>query len=297
MDISKSIFNTIQAGLAVSQKLFELGEKSGPAGAGATQWAIEISLLNSTLSQIQSAVTKGEAGRYAIGAVAIIQKILERCEQIYGELEIISNRVMIGKGGKEDLAATFRYEFEKAEVKIMKGITEACNITLHLMQHNLSMAKDATRRRHSSFGMYTEDQQQGLIIQALQTSRQTTILALESLENGNSTLHSQPSNRSTNKLRKLKPLNKRTEMRDSNIQKERASDWVKNLVRLERNNSHISLEFLPEERDDNERFLGGKGNSENRTVREGVGELQGDGPDDLVRGSERMEYTRGWPSA
>lgn len=31
-------------------------------------------------------------------------------------------------------------------------------------------------------------------------------------------------------------------------------------------------------------------------VRAGVGELQGDGPDDMPSRSERMEYARGWPN-
>lgn len=34
-----------------------------------------------------------------------------------------------------------------------------------------------------------------------------------------------------------------------------------------------------------------------REVRAGVGELQGDGPDDLPSRSERMEYAWGWPKS
>lgn len=147
--------------------------------------------------------------------------------------------------------------------------------------------------------MNVENQQQDLVIQALYTSLQITIITLEHLENGDTSLRSQSLTTSTNKLRKLKPPSKRTEMRDSNIQKERASDWVKNLVRLERNNSLISLEFSPGGSGEVEGILDGKTNGEKWAVKErpeGVGELQGDGPDDLVRMSERMEYTRGWPS-
>ncbi|KAH9220753.1 hypothetical protein DL95DRAFT_456019 [Leptodontidium sp. 2 PMI_412] len=299
MDISTNIYSTIQSGLAISKNLFDLGDKAGPTVTEPTQWAVKISLLNSTLGQIRSAITQGKGGRYTIGAAAIVQRILERCEQIHGELEIITNRIQLQDSRKEGLTARVRCEFERVEVKIMKATMEACNITLHLMHHNLAITKQGAGRRHSSFGMNVENQQQDLIIQALQTSRHTTITTLEHLENGGTSIHSQSLTRSTNKLRKLKPPNKRTEMRDSNIQKERASDWVKNLVRLERNNSLISLEFSPGGSGEVEGILDGKMNGENWAVRgrpEGVGELQGDGPDDLVRRSERMEYTKGWPS-
>ncbi|KAH7357048.1 hypothetical protein BKA65DRAFT_220489 [Rhexocercosporidium sp. MPI-PUGE-AT-0058] len=296
MNISANILNTIQANLTISKKLFELGENTGAAGIEATQWGVEISLVSSTLDQTRSTITEGKGCRYLIGAAVIVQMILERCQQIYHQLGTTLDRIELQDGRTEDLAAKVRCEFDRSEVKIMKGTLEACKIALHLIQHNLAVSRKAGGRRHSSFSINIQDQQQDLVIQALHNSRQTVIAGLERLENGNTYLNYQSSTRSSNKLRKSKPPNRKDVTSDLAVQKERASDWVKHLVRLEKNNSLISLEFSPEVTRDDEEILGRKLDGEIEGLREGIWELQGDGPEDLLRGSERMEYTRGWPS-
>lgn len=151
MEISTNILNTIKAGLTIFKKLFELGERTGSAGLEASQLATEISLICSTLRQIQSSFLQGDGGRYSIGAVALIQKILDRCQEIYDELDAILKRINAGFGRTEDLILRVRCESEKTEVKILKGTLEACNITLHLIQHNLTIAKKATSRRYASY--------------------------------------------------------------------------------------------------------------------------------------------------
>lgn len=149
--------------------------------------------------------------------------------------------------------------------------------------------------------MYTHGigtEQHDLITQALQSARQATITYLDHLESGDPNQHPLKLTKS-NRLRKPKPPSNRDQAKDPNIQKERASDWVKSLIRDESNNALMALEFLPRAREDSGGFQGigdRKSNGGGREASAGVGELQGDGPDDMPSRSERMEYARGWPN-
>ncbi|CZT01881.1 uncharacterized protein RAG0_09287 [Rhynchosporium agropyri] len=380
--ISTEISSTINAGLTLLNKLLALGGRCDGEGAGdggrsePGQLAVEISLLSSTLKQISSIILQRDGGgRYAIGAISIVQKILDRCQLIYDELNTMLNRIEIetrngmnvGKGKEyTSLVMKVRREFEKVEVKIAKAVMEACRITLHLMVHKLASAgRKIVSRRHSSHGTNTEDAQSELLSQALQLARRITIATLERLENGE---QSSSATRSTSKrLRKLqrKPKVKKGEVGSLRERKqeerEKPSEWVKSLVRLEINNELISVKFSPRlmEREEVERLeygelfeesvnghtsdgeenwnrevelmderdnrpgdrmrrgsyrevrerkakegihvarMDGNRDSESRDgiekERSVLGELPGDGPEDLAKRSERMEYSRGWP--
>ncbi|CZT06641.1 uncharacterized protein RCO7_04355 [Rhynchosporium graminicola] len=264
--ISTDISSTINAGLTLLNKLLALGGRCDGEGAGdggrsePGQLAVEISLLSSTLKQISSIILQRDGGgRYAIGVISIVQKILDRCQLIYDELNTMLNRIEIetrngmnvGKGKEyTSLVMKVRREFEKVEVKIAKAVMEACSITLHLMVHNLASAsRKIVSRRHSSYGTNTEDAQSELLSQALQLARRITIATLERLENGE---QSSSATRSTSKrLRKLqrKPKVKKGEVGSlrewKQEEREKPSEWVKSLVRLEINNELISVEFSP----------------------------------------------------
>lgn len=156
-----------------------------------------------------------------------------------------------------------------------------------------------TKSRASMYTLDIETEQRDLIIQNLHSSRQAAITYLEQLESGDSIQHNLKSSKS-NRLRKPKTASKRDQTKDPNIQKERASDWVKSLIRDERNNALIAHEFSPCATEDTGGLQGIKDRKLNvgeREVRAGVGELQGDGPDDLPSRSERMEYAWGWPKS
>ncbi|KAK0100827.1 hypothetical protein ONS95_007275 [Cadophora gregata] len=298
MNISANISDTIHSGLAVSNKLFALAEKIRPATAEVNKVAVEISLLTSTLHSLRSVRIDSEGCRYSIGATTIAQKVLDRCQDLFRELD----RVLIGlkhDGVRmEDLVPKVKAEFEKTGMKILWATLEACSITFQLLLHNLSVAKKPTVRRASMYSIDVEVEQQELIIQSLRTSRQGIITILEQLEHGDPDQNSLTSTKPTNKLRKPKPPTKQSQPQESNIKKERASDWVKRLIRDERTNALIALEFSPSPRVNSEAFedLARKNASgAEGKVGVGVGELQGDGPDDLPSSSERMEYARGWP--
>ena len=147
MGVSSDMNSTMQAGLIISKTLFDLGEKAGAAGIEAIQMVAEITLLNSNLSQVRTTIIQGQSRRYAIGATVIIQKILERCQKVYDELEMSSKRMTAGIRLMEDLAMRVRCEFERSEVKILKATLQASSITLHLMQHTLGVSRRETIRR------------------------------------------------------------------------------------------------------------------------------------------------------
>ncbi|KAL2073536.1 hypothetical protein VTL71DRAFT_10862 [Oculimacula yallundae] len=437
MSFSTDLSSTINTGMALSNRLFDIADHDkvpgGGCGGETTQLAIEISLLSSLLSQLSSNFLHnhgsreriggfgGSGGRYMIGAVGIVQKILDRCQLIYDELNTMVNRIDIearhgmkaGKG-KEDITVGMgervRCEVEKNEGKVMRGTLEACTITLHLMMHNLTAAsiKRGVGRsnRHSAHApnshTTTDNSQLDHLKQTLQLSRRAVITALERLESGDQKPSIQV--RSGNRLRKMKPKPKEKEkekrlsmgmgMRgamsgfgsgvesgdlgamEDKEREEKASEWVRGVVRLEVNNELVSIEFSPSERGleegermeygdgvvegevfekrdmeriatqtgDEERRVAGNmagdrvgnrdmngedyrermiriGRAAERRDRESkkedaevdvdvnsdenakgrigigvaIGELQGDGPEDLARRSERMEYSRGWP--
>ena len=100
-----------------------------------------------------------------------------------------------------------------------------------------------TKSRASMYTLDIETEQRDLIIQNLHSSRQATITYLEQLESGDSIQHNLKSSKSK-RLRKPKPASKRDQTKDPNIQKERASDRVKSLIRDERNNALVAHEYL-----------------------------------------------------
>ncbi|PVH83791.1 hypothetical protein DL98DRAFT_652243 [Cadophora sp. DSE1049] len=298
MNISATISDTIQSGLSVSKKLFALAEKIRPANTEVNKLATDIILLTSTLNSLRTTLSSSDGCRYSIGAVELAQKVLDRCREIFEGLDKVLVSLKLEGVRKEDLVLKTTNEFQRTESKILRVLLEACSITLHLMLHNLTISKKPIAKRSSMYTLDMEAEQHELIIHTLQTSRQNTIAFIEHLENGDTNKNILSSSKS-NKLRKLKRPNKEKETKESNIRKERASDWVRSLIRDERNNALIALEFSPQTRKNSEGFEGieeRKLNGGDREVRAGVGELQGDGPNDLPSRSERMEYARGWPS-
>ncbi|KAH7407350.1 hypothetical protein BKA64DRAFT_413066 [Cadophora sp. MPI-SDFR-AT-0126] len=292
MNISANISDAIQSALSISKKLFALAETTGLTYTEVNKLATEITILASTSNILRSSLNNSDGCRYSIGAVSIAQKVLDRCQDIFGALDRILIGLQLEGSGKEEIIPRMKNEFENTEVKILRGTLEACNFTLHLILHNLTIAKKPIARRASLFIPDIETEQHELITKTLQTSRQNTITFLEYLENGRNNATPLASSRS-NKLRKLKLSSKSGQTKHSKIQKERASDWIRSLIRDERNNALIPLEFSPRVREDTEGFGGfweRKVNGWERKARAGVGELPGDGPDNLPSRSERIEY-------
>lgn len=148
MNISKSTSDTIQSGLPIPKKLFALAERIVPDTTEVNKHATEISLLTSTFNSFRSTFENSDGCRYSTGAAAVAQKVLDRCRDIFEELDKVFLGSTLEGLRKEDVALRVKDEFEKKRMKISRGLLEACSITMHLILHNLSTAKQPYARRY-----------------------------------------------------------------------------------------------------------------------------------------------------
>lgn len=78
-----------------------------------------------------------------MGAAAVAQTVLDRCRDISEELDNVFLGSSLEGLRKEDVAFRMKEKFEKTEMKIWRGLLEACSITMRLILHNLSTAQAA----------------------------------------------------------------------------------------------------------------------------------------------------------
>jgi hypothetical protein len=147
-----SIIGVVGAGAKLSIVLFDFASTVGLAGKEVRQIGIEISLFCSVLKQLQSTLAKAKAFRYSLGAIETIQEILDRCQEVFKEIEGIINGLR-KRGGERsteaapDLVARVKWTFKRSQVQLLRTTLESCKVTLHIMLSTLEFAqKIATRR-------------------------------------------------------------------------------------------------------------------------------------------------------
>jgi len=84
-----SIVGVAGAGAKLSIVLFEFASTVSSAGQEVKQIGIEISLFCSVLKQLQSTLIKAKTCRYSLSAIETTAEILDRCQQIFNEIEAI----------------------------------------------------------------------------------------------------------------------------------------------------------------------------------------------------------------
>ena len=147
-----SIIGVAGAGAKLSIVLFEFASTVGSAGLEVRQIGIDISLFCSVLKQLQSTLTKAKAYRYSISAIETTQEILDRCKEVFGEIEEILRSLQKGERDPSaepsvDLIARVKWTFMRSKVQVLRATLESCKITLHIMLTTLEFAqKIATRR-------------------------------------------------------------------------------------------------------------------------------------------------------
>jgi hypothetical protein len=116
-----SIIGVAGAGAKLSIVLFEFASTVGSAGQEIKQIGIEISLFCSVLKQLESTLTKAKAYRYSLSAIETTQEILDRCQEVFNEIEAIVNGLR--KRGSErsaeatrDLIARVKWTFKRSQV-------------------------------------------------------------------------------------------------------------------------------------------------------------------------------------
>ena len=147
-----SIIGVAGAGAKLSIMLFEFASTVGSAGQEVKRIGIEISLFCSVLKQLQSTLTKAKAYRYSLSALETTQEILDRCQEVFQEIENVVDalRKRGGEGSTEpsvDLIARVKWTLKRSKVQVLRTTLESCKVTLHLMLSTLDFAqKIATRR-------------------------------------------------------------------------------------------------------------------------------------------------------
>jgi hypothetical protein len=147
-----SIIGVAGAGAKLSIVLFEFASTVGSAGHEVRQIGIEISLFCSVLKQLQSTLTKAKAYRYSISAIETTQEILDRCQDVFEEIDTIVNGLRKRGGDRSpeatrDLVARVKWTFKRSQVQLLRTTLESCKVTLHIMLSTLEFAqKIATRR-------------------------------------------------------------------------------------------------------------------------------------------------------
>ncbi|KAI9049823.1 hypothetical protein LZ554_005973 [Drepanopeziza brunnea f. sp. 'monogermtubi'] len=267
--ISIPISNTsdlIALGLELSTTLADLAATLGTAAAAGLdvrQSGLEISLLCSVLLQVHYTVTHAAPCRYSIGALAQMKTIVTRGAEVLVEIDQGVRRVDAGKGDG-DLLARVRLVFGHARFQILRGAVEACTVTLHIMLHNLGLARCRWARKLSAVELLEEEKMTALVTDGLKTTRYATLHRLQSLE---TTMQSAASNHHPppaadlheiiftsrpphrrHRLRKSQPQppkGEEAEQVSTATEQRRLSTWVQGLILDEEKNSLISLEFRP----------------------------------------------------
>lgn len=114
------------------------------------QIGIEISLFCSVLKQLQSTLTKAKAYRYSFSAIETTQEILDRCQEVFKEIEGIVHGLRkrrVELSAEVDWIARVKWTFKRSQVQLLRTTLESCIVTLHIMLSTLEFAqKIATRK-------------------------------------------------------------------------------------------------------------------------------------------------------
>jgi hypothetical protein len=146
-----SIIGVAGAGAKLSIVLFDFASTVGSAGLEIRQIGTEISLFCSVLVQLQSTLTRAKGYRYSISAIDTTQQILDRCQQVFKDIDSIVDglRKPGAKPGEAsvDLVARVKWTLKRSKVQLLRTTLESCKITLHLMLTTLDFAQKLSLRR------------------------------------------------------------------------------------------------------------------------------------------------------
>jgi hypothetical protein len=117
-----SIIGVAGAGAKLSIMLFEFASSVGSAGAEVKRIGIEIKLFCSVLKQLQSTLTKAKAYRYSLSSLETTQEVLDRCQDVFEEIEGIVDGLRKRSTGEAvetsmDLVARMKWTFKPSKVQ------------------------------------------------------------------------------------------------------------------------------------------------------------------------------------
>lgn len=151
-----SIIGVAGAGAKLSIAIFDIASTIGAAGKELQDLSTEISLLCSVFKQLELLLSLAHF-RYSNAAVDTTRKILERCKEVFNELDDVVKDLWPRKnndlGGIPSVNFVTRVKwlgFRNSKVKLIKSTLESYKLTLGIMLSTMQLAEKASMRRYAN---------------------------------------------------------------------------------------------------------------------------------------------------
>jgi len=149
-----SIVGIAAAGAQISMTLYKLGSTVGSAKRDVNKVAASIATFCSVLQQLASTLEKARSARFSISAIGTTQEILDRCQELFSEIEEVVKKLETGEqGGKSPKQASIghvarvKWVFQRVKVQRLQAELESMKLTLTLMLITLNLAEKIKVRR------------------------------------------------------------------------------------------------------------------------------------------------------
>ena len=139
----------IGAGLQLSMVLYDLASTVGFACKEIKSVAREVSLLCRVLKQVQSTLSKVKAFRVSTNAIQLTQDILDRCQEIFDELDLVL-KCLQKESKAMDVLTRAKWIYEKAGVLAKQQSLTSCTYALHIMISTTDFAPRIATGRSAS---------------------------------------------------------------------------------------------------------------------------------------------------
>lgn len=149
-----SIVGIAAAGAKISMTLYELGSTVVSAKRDVNKVAVSIATVCSVLQQLASNLEKAHSARFSISAIETTQEILDRCTELFSEIEEVVKKLEVDhQGGRSPKqtsighVARVKWVFQRVEVQRLQAELESMKLTLTLMLMTLNLAEKIRVRR------------------------------------------------------------------------------------------------------------------------------------------------------
>jgi hypothetical protein len=149
-----SIVGIAAAGAKISMTLYELGSTVRSAKRDINKVAVSIATFCSVLQQLASTLEKARSARFSVSAIETTQEILDRCTELFSEIEEVVKKLEMGQqGGRSPKqtsighVARVKWVFQRAKVQRLHAELESMKLTLTLMRIALNLAEKIRARR------------------------------------------------------------------------------------------------------------------------------------------------------
>lgn len=149
-----SIIGVAGAGAKLSIAIFDMASTIGGAGKELQDLSTEISLLCSVFKQLETLLLHAHF-RYSNAAADTTRKILERCKEVFNELDDVvkdlwprKNDGMAGIPSVDFVTRVKWLGFKSSKVKLIKSTLESYKLTLGIMLSTMQLAERTSIRTY-----------------------------------------------------------------------------------------------------------------------------------------------------